>query len=121
MPILLIMPVYDNNFEQIQQAKNIIDADISRHFSIEDIARQVALGKTKLKQGFREYYGKGLYTYLRETRMAKAVQLVTGTNIPFKQVAKACGFKYSNNFIAAYTKFYHSTPGTARKNSEAAH
>ena len=100
---------------QVAAAKQFIDSDISRHYTINDIARQVALGKTKLKQGFRQQYGMGLYSYLRKARMEKALQLVTETNIPFKQVAKACGFRYSSNFFAAFTKYHSITPGKARK------
>lgn len=114
-PLSIPVPLRDYDIDSVQQAKKIIDADISRHFTIEDIARQVAIGKTKLKHGFRLFYGKGLYTYLREVRMEKAMELVTETHKTFKAIAKACGFKHYNNFIAAFTKFHGTTPGNARK------
>ena len=114
-PVPVSAAFHDNDIDGVQQAKRIIDADISRHFTIEDIARQVALGKTKLKYGFRLLYGKGLYTYLREARMQKAMELVMETHKTFKAIAKACGFKHYNNFIAAFTKFHGTTPGNARK------
>lgn len=109
------MPIRDTDIEAVQKAKALIDADISRHHTIGDIALAVALGKTKLKQGFRRQYGKGLFAYLREIRMIKAMEMVTGTDKPFKLVAKACGFKHTSNFIAAFTKHHHLTPGKARK------
>ena len=64
------LTTYD--IECIENAKKIIDADISRHFTISAIAQQVTLGSTKLKEAFKKHFGKGLYTYLKEARMKKA-------------------------------------------------
>jgi len=105
---------HDYDIELVEKVKAIIDADISLHHSIESLALQVALGKTKLKEGFRVYYGIGVYTYLRQTRMAKAMELLTGTQQSLKQVAKACGYKYHNNFIAAFHNYHGITPRQAR-------
>jgi len=109
----LILTDYD--IECITTAKKIIDKDISRHFTIPHIAQQVALGTTKLKKGFKQYYGKGLYTYLREARMNTAMDLVCHSQKTFKMIAEAIGFRHSNNFIAAFTKFHGITPGKARR------
>lgn len=113
------MTFHHYDIERIQQAKKLIDADISRHHTIIDIAQQIALGKTKLKEGFRIYYGKGLYTYLREQRMIKALELVTNNHHQtLKEIAKACGFKHYNNFIAAFTKTHGVSPGHLRKTNQ---
>lgn len=109
------MTFHDYDIEQVVQAKAIIDADISRHHSIEALAVQVAMGKTKLKEAFRVYYGKGVYTYLREIRMAKALELVNDSSQTFKQIAKACGYKYYNNFITAFSNYHGITPLHARR------
>lgn len=107
------MTTYD--IECIENAKKIIDADISRHFTIFDIAQQVTLGSTKLKEAFKQHYGKGLYTYLKEARMKKAMELITATQKPFKEIARDVGFKHYNNFITAFTKYHGCSPGQIRK------
>lgn len=107
------LTIYD--IECIENAKKIIDADISRHFTISDIAQQVTLGSTKLKETFKKHYGKGLYTYLKEARMKKAMELITATQKPFKEIARDVGFKHYNNFITAFTKYHGCSPGRARK------
>lgn len=107
------MTTYD--IECIENAKKIIDADISRHFTISDIAQQVTLGSTKLKESFKQHYGKGLYTYLKEARMKKAMELSIATQRPFKEISRDVGFKHYNNFITAFTKYHGYSPGKARK------
>ncbi len=111
------MALSKHDKEEIARAKAIIDADISRHLLIGDIAQQVAMGVTKLKIVFREMYGQGLYHYLRTERMKKAMELIVETNKTIKEIARVTGFKHYNNFISAFTKHHCISPGKARKNS----
>ena len=92
-----------------------MDKDISRHYTIEELAVLAALGKTKLKYGFKQLYKKGLYTYLREIRMEKALGLIIGNQKTLKEIARLVGFKHYTNFLAAYIKYHGISPGQARK------
>lgn len=103
------MEFTDYDIECIKRAKSIIDADTSRHYSIEFIAEKIGIGKTKLKIGFKKYFRMGLFTYLREQRMIKAAELLVHSNRTIKEIAKATGFKYYSNFISAFTT-YHGLP-----------
>ena len=107
------MTTYD--IECIENAKKIIDADISRHFTISDIAQQVTLGSTKLKETFKKHFGKGLYTYLKEARMEKAMELIVTTQKTSKEIAREGGFKHYNNFITAFSKYHGYSPNHARR------
>jgi AraC-like DNA-binding protein len=105
----------DYDIECFQKAKSMIDADTSRHYSIEFIAEKVGIGKTKLKIGFKEYFKTGLFTYLREQRMIKAAELLVESNKTIKEIAKATGYKYRTNFISAFTN-YHGLPPSKYRN-----
>ncbi|MDQ2719438.1 MAG: AraC family transcriptional regulator [Bacteroidota bacterium] len=104
------MKFTDYDIECIKKAKSIIDADTSRHFTIEFIATKIHIGETKLKKGFKHYYKVGLFTYLRKQRMIKAAELILETNKTIKQIAKASGFKHPSNFITAFTSYHGLTP-----------
>lgn len=93
----------------------MIDADISRHYSIEFIAEKIGIGKTKLKKGFREYFETGIFGYLRTQRMIKAVELLIHSDKPIKTIAKVSGFKYYSNFSSAFKRFHGLPPGKYRK------
>lgn len=112
----MILSAYDK--DQLTYIKTLVDKDISRHYTIDELARLAALGTTKLKIGFKQVYGKGIYTYLRELRMEKAAELVTGTEKTFKEIARLTGFKHYNNFLAAYKNYHGISPGQARKEDQ---
>ena len=102
------MTTYD--IECIENARKIIDADISRHFTIEYLAGKAGVGKTKLKKLFKEYFGSGLFTYLQKQRMIKAAELIVETNKTIKEIAKATGYRYSTNFSSAFTSYHGLAP-----------
>lgn len=99
----------------ITQAKDIIDKDCSIHYSIDNIAQKVGLGSTKLKVGFKFKYGMGLYKYLRQQRMQKALIMLKDSDKTIKQIAKATGFKYTTNFITAFKKRFGNSPGKIKR------
>lgn len=100
--------------ECINKAKALIDKDISRHFAIDEIATTVGIGATKLKKGFKQQYGLGLFAYLRKQRMELAGTLLRNTYKTIKQIAKATGFHYTSNFNSSFTRYYKTSPARYR-------
>ena len=96
-------------------ARNIIMADITKHFSIREISQKVQLNEFKLKNGFKQVFGTGIFEYLLKTRMEKAYQLITETDKPIKEIASLTGFEYQTNFINAFRKHFGFTPGSLRR------
>jgi AraC family transcriptional regulator, transcriptional activator of the genes for pyochelin and ferripyochelin receptors len=109
------VPFTDYDIECFKKAKSIIDADTTVHYSIESIAGKIGIGKTKLKIGFKEYFQMGLFSYLREQRMIKAAELLVHSDKTIKDIAKATGYKFYSNFIAAFSK-YHGLPPSKYRN-----
>lgn len=106
------LTAYDK--ECLAEAKRIIDNDISQHFTIAALAQKVGIGATKLKSGFKQLNGLGLYEYLKNERMKTAFILLNETEKTIKQIARAVGFKHTNNFITAFKNFYNISPGKIR-------
>lgn len=111
----MTLSVYD--MECVQKAKSLIDRDISRHFSIQAIAASAGLGATKLKKGFKQEYGLGLFAYLRKQRMEMAATLLITSNKTIKQIAKTTGFHYTSNFTTSFIKFHMQSPAQYRNRS----
>ena len=109
------MQLKDYDIECIKKAKEIIVSDLSIHYRIELIATKVNLGKTKLKMGFRIYFGLGLYSFLKKQRMIKAKELLLGTDKTIKQIARIVGFKHASNFTKAFGAYHGLAPGKYRK------
>ena len=109
------MALSEYDIECIAKARALIEADLSVHYSIAHLASVSGIGATRLKKGFKETYGASLYAYLRERRMVKAAALLEDTRKTIKQVAKATGFHYTNNFSAAFIKYHKMSPAAYRR------
>jgi len=100
----MLLPPYD--MECIQNAKAIIDRDITMHYTIADIAARVGINTTKLTSGFRKVYGIGVYEYLRDQRLEKGKYLLENTWKSLKEISRMLGYKHCCNFNTAFRKKY---------------
>lgn len=102
--------------ERIHQAKEFIDMHLPVHFSIGDIAHKVGINEQKLKHGFKEIYGMGLYKYLREQILEIARIQLEETDKPIKEISFDAGYKSQGNFSTAFKKSYGFSPNDWRDN-----
>ena len=93
----------------------MIRKNIRYHFVIREIAQKVGMNEFKLKNGFRELFGNGVYEYLRSERMQVARQLLGESDRSIKEIASMTGYRSVNSFIKAFKKMYGVTPGDFRK------
>lgn len=96
--------------EKLYAAKEFIDSKLPRHYSISFIAREVSMNEQKLKKGFKEIFGTGLYGYLQNEILKIARIQVEETNKSIKEIAIRAGYKTPNNFSAAFKKKFGLTP-----------
>lgn len=102
-----------NILEAVHQVESIIAADITKHFSIPELAKQVSLNEFWLKSEFKKIYGVGPYEYLIKLRMNTAKELLlNGKSV--KEVAALTGYRPSD-FIVMFFKQFGITPGTLKK------
>ena len=99
----------------IFKAREIIANDLTKHFTIKEISQQVHLNEFKLKSGFKQTFGTGIFEYLLQARMDKARKLLMETNKPIKEIAALTGFDYLTNFITSFRKYFGRTPGDLRR------
>jgi AraC-like DNA-binding protein len=101
--------------DSLYKARDIIMADITKHFSIREISQKVQLNEFKLKTGFKQVFGTGIFEYLLKIRMEKAYQLLIETDKPIKEIASIAGYDYLTNFITAFRKHFAQTPKEVRR------
>jgi len=99
------------DIECLQKAKAFIDADMSRHHTIAEIAAHAHISTTKLKEGFKELFGSGLFHYLREERLEKGKYLLENSGKNLKQISRLLGYKHTCNFNTAFKKRYGKAAG----------
>ena len=104
------MYLNDYDIECINKAKDYIDANFKRHHPISEIAAYAGMSQTRLKKGFKEIFGKGLYEYLHEGAMLKAQSVLENTHKTIKEISRTLGYKYSNNFCIAFKRRFGKSP-----------
>jgi AraC family transcriptional regulator, transcriptional activator of the genes for pyochelin and ferripyochelin receptors len=107
------LSVYD--IECIQRAKDFIDADVTRHHSIQEIATYSGISATRLKEGFKSFFGKGLFQYLKDKRLQQGKYLIENTDKTLLEISRGLGYRHVCNFISAFKKKFGKPPGMWRK------
>jgi len=99
----------------ISKARNLILQDLTQHMTIKEISQYVQLNEFKLKTGFKEAFGVGMFEYLIQARMKEAHRLIVETDKPLKEIAMLVGYEYFTNFIAAFRDHFSYTPASLRR------
>ena len=105
---------------QVQIAKQvmeIISTDLSKHYSIENLAAPFGISPSSLKNYFQGVYGKNISTWLREARMSAAALALRESNQPVAEIAAGVGYENASKFSAAFKNFLGETPLEYRRQS----
>lgn len=82
---------------------------------VESLAEAAGYSRFHFSRLFRDAIGVSPYQYLMQQRMRKALELLTTTDMPIKQIASQVGFEEVTWFTTTFKKHIGQTPGTVRK------
>lgn len=102
------------DIDKVHAARSIILNDLTNHLNISQLARKVELNEFKLKTGFKQLFGAGPFTLLKNARMHKAYDLILNTDKPIKDIQFIAGYASLTSFVGAFKKFFGKTPGDIR-------
>lgn len=95
---------------QLLEAINIyLGKHLEDGVSVADLARHVGLSDSQLRKQFKHEFGVSLGSYTKHFQMSKAVSLVKHSEMPFSQVALACGFHSLESFSRAFKRMMGET------------
>jgi transcriptional regulator GlxA family with amidase domain len=83
--------------------------------SLKDLAKIVGTNQPRLSRSFRALFGTTVYGYLREARMQRARELVTGTRMPVKSIALEVGYRSTSDLTRAVKERFGMTPSELRE------
>jgi len=110
---ILKTKIYD--FGAIQQAKQIIEKDPSKHFCLSRLADMVGINENKLKTGFRELFQISPYKFLVKLRLEKARELLEESDDTVQQISDKVGFESYNGLSVAFKSAFRLSPTQYRK------
>lgn len=97
---------------------NVIGAlenDFSRKWRIDELLNVAHMSRSNFMRVFRRATGQTPIDYLIRLRIQKAMELLTGSDLPVTEVALAIGFEDSNYFTRQFRKATGETPTAFRK------
>lgn len=100
----------DDQLKKIRLAKDII---INRYMdppTLIDLSKEINLSLRKLKQGFKETYGKTVFKYLFEHKMELALKLLKDGENNVNEVSFKLGYSNASHFIYAFKNRFGITP-----------
>lgn len=87
----------------------------SRHWTLEKLAAEAAMGRSSFAQHFSESVGIPPMQYLTNWRMRDAEQLLKSTKLSTAEIAERSGYESEVAFRKAYKKIIGIAPGQSRR------
>lgn len=109
------MQLSAHDIARIRSVQKLIDADITRHHTIPDLAAYAGINISKLKAGFKYLYQSGIYSYRNKKCLEKGRYLLENTDRSLKEIISLTGYKHTSSFIKAFKKAYGLTPDAWRR------
>ncbi len=103
----LITP--ENN-KILEAAKAYIEMHLNQDISIEELCKELNVGRTKIYEIFRTEIKMGISKYILRRRMHKAKKLLKTTDFSISEIAHSVGFSDYNYFSRVYKKIYGKSP-----------
>ena len=97
------------------KALTFIRENALKKIGVDDVVRQVPLSRRSLEQHFRDELGFSPADEIRKIKLEHARQLLINTYWPIAKIAFACGYRTSEIFTRAFSKYYKQSPLACRK------
>ncbi|SUJ28293.1 Bacillibactin transport regulator [Sphingobacterium spiritivorum] len=99
----------------LQKVEEFIVRNSEQFFTITFLSRKFAINEFKLKKGFKQLYGKGIFEYANSVRMEKARHLIEQQDYSLKEIAYQIGYATPSSFSVAFKNEYGMSPALFRK------
>lgn len=100
----------------LEKVIQLLTADLANTPSLDDVAKQVGMSHTRLNRSFKKSFGKTVFSWLRDYRLARARSLLNDKQRSITDIAFMCGFSSASHFSQAFRHRYAFTPVEFRNN-----
>ena len=89
---------------KVQNVRRLINLNLEREISIEELASKVNLNRTTLQKVFKEMYGLTINEYRTKARLQLAKNLLVSTGLSITEIAGRCGYTNASKFSEVFKK-----------------
>lgn len=107
---------YKSQVEKIKAAQELLTSDLTKHYTIEELAERFDVSQTSLKSCFKAIYGTPINSYMQSYRMnIAATMLMQERKRSVAEIAGLVGYDSPSKFSAVFKKIMGITPLDYRK------
>jgi AraC-like DNA-binding protein len=99
---------------KISRAIEAMHRDVATHWTVEALAGEAAMSRSRFAARFQELVGCGPLTYLAEWRLQKACALLREGKITIQEVAGRIGYQSPAAFTRAFANMFGESPTSFR-------
>ena len=100
-----------------KKAEQLLTADLSKHIPIRQLAEQLSVSETSLKNYFKSVYGQNISDYMSSLRMNTASHLLIESTLSVAEIANRVGYTKQGKFAAVFKKQFGLNPLAYRRNA----
>lgn len=104
----------NESLDKVLEAMNFIQRNFRESITIPQIAKEVGINQCYLKKGFKEMYGKTIYSMVQSLRMELAHELLKKGAFNILEVALEVGYTNAASFSTSFKQFYGYSPQQLR-------
>lgn len=111
--ILHALTRHQTPYANIAQALELIHGDFATGLSVEDLAREAAMGVSSFHRTFKEVTGETPLQYLKKVRLLKAKNLLVYEGKRVEEAAWAVGYASPSQFSREFKRYFSVPPSAA--------
>ena len=89
---------------KVQNVRRIINTNLEKEISIEELSEKVNLNRTTLQKVFKEMYGLTINEYRTKSRIQLAKNLLASTDLSITEIAGRCGYANASKFSEVFKR-----------------
>ena len=97
-----------------RRCRDLIEANVSRHFGVADLARSLGVSRRTLETRFRAATGRPVGEEIAEQRIRRAKALLEQRSMSQAAIAAACGFTDASHMNVVFRRRCGAPPGAFR-------
>jgi AraC-like DNA-binding protein len=98
----------------VRRVREILDQNLQGPPSLLDMSREAGMSHSKLNRCFKQLYGLTVFEWLRQARLNKARELLSG-GCPIAEAALVSGFSDQSHLNRCFKRHFGVTPGQYRR------
>lgn len=99
---------------EVNKIIDYIEQNYDQDITLKSLARYVMMGENYVSALFKKKTGETLIHYLHRTRVEKAIEYLTTTDLPVNRICQNVGFMNDNYFIKIFKRMTGMTPSQYR-------